>query len=220
MKRSIITLAVTGFICFSATAQDKEKKSKIVRFSNITEASVGFQMGETTQITSFSEGETEVDVAGHKMPAPRLASSFGMLVGDILYLGPGAAYTFQPKDSHNQQEHQIDIFGQCRLNFANGRVRPFADFKGGYHFATLDQVDQALDPDWYKWDGFFLEPALGISFKLGGHALLNTSLGYQFVNAGNRIEQTIMDENGTPLVNAAMNEKYHRFLLSFGFTFM
>ncbi|MCF8459677.1 MAG: hypothetical protein K9G46_03050 [Flavobacteriales bacterium] len=105
------------------------------------------------------------------------------------------------------------------MNFAHGRIRPFIDFKGGYHFASLKEVNQTIDPDWFKWDGFFLEPALGLSFKLGGHALHNASLGYQYVKAGNRFERTILDESGTPLLNVTMNEKYHRFLLSVGFTF-
>ncbi len=218
MKRSLITTALAAIVCISASAQ--EKKSKLVRFSNVTEATVGFQLGETTRITSFSTGESEVDVAGHKMPAPRISTSFGALIGNIFYLGPGLGYTFQPSDNNNQQEHQVSVFGHARLNFANGRIRPFSDFRGGYHFASFAEVDQALDPDWYKWDGFFLEPALGISFQLGNHAFINTSLGYQFVNAGNRIEQTIQNENGESLVNAALNEKYHRFLFSIGFTFM
>mgnify|MGYP002633789208 CR=1 FL=1 len=220
MKRSLITFTAASLICLSAAAQDKENKSKIVRFSNITEATVGFQLGETTRVTSFASGESEVDVAGHKIPAPRISTSFGALIGDVLYVGPGFAYTYQPSDSNNQEEHQFSVYGHARLNFATGKIRPFSDFKGGYHFASLKEVDQALDPDWYKWDGFFLEPALGISFQIGNHAFLNTSLGYQFVNAGNRIEQTIQDENGESLVNATLNEKYHRFLFSLGFTFL
>lgn len=217
MKR----LAIPVFVLFLAalTTHAQEKKHKLIRFNNITEITAGFQVGKTTRVTSFTGGEAEVKVAGHKFPAPRVSSSFGILVGDILFVGPGLAYTFQAEDSDNSQEHQISVFGQTRLNFARGRIRPFLDFKGGYHFSSFEEVDQSLDADWYKWDGFFLEPALGLSFKLGGHALLNTSLGYQFINAGNRIEQTILDESGAPLIDAAMNEKYHRFLLSFGFTF-
>lgn len=219
MKRILsftVLLALFGNVAF---AQDKEKKHKLLRFNNITEITAGFQIGKTTRVTSFDGGESEVKVAGHKIPAPRISSSFGLLLGDIFFAGPGLAYSFQAEDSDNPQEHQVSVFGHSRLNFARGRIRPFADFKGGYHFASFEQVNQAFDPDWYKWDGFFLEPALGISFKLGGHALLNISLGYQFVNAGNRIEQTFQSESGDILVNAALNEKYHRFLLTVGFTF-
>lgn len=205
---------VTGVVSSSA-----QNEHKLIRFNNITEVAAGFQIGKTTRVTSFDGGESELQVAGRKIPAPRLASSFGIILGDIFFLGPGVAYTFQAKDSDNAQAHQVSVFGHTRLNFARGRIRPFIDFKGGYHFASFEELDQTLDSDWYKWDGIFLEPALGISFKLGGHALLNTSLGYQFVNAGNRIEQSIQDENGNALVDAALNEKYHRFLLSFGFTF-
>lgn len=195
------------------------KKHKLLRFNNITEVTVGFQTGKTTRVTSFSGGEAEAEVAGRKIPSPRLASSFGILLGDILFFGPGLGYTFQAEDSNNSQEHQISAFGHARLNFARGRFRPFIDFRGGYHFSSFEELDQTLDSEWYKWDGFFLEPALGLSIKLGGHALFNASLGYQFVNAGNRIEETITGDNGQPLIDAAINEKYHRFLLSVGFTF-
>lgn len=221
MTRILSIAVLMAAICTSTFAQDKKtKEHKLLRFNNITEISVGFQTGKTTRVTSFNGGETETEVAGRKIPSPRISSSFGLLIADVLFFGPGLAYTFQAEDSNNSQEHQISAFGQARLNFARGRFRPFADFKGGYHFSSFEELDQTLNPDWYKWDGFFLEPALGMSFKLGGHALLNASLGYQFVNAGNRIEETIQDENGQPLVDAAMNEKYHRFLLSFGFTFL
>ncbi|MFT6211876.1 MAG: hypothetical protein ACJAYA_001366 [Bacteroidia bacterium] len=219
MKLLIIGLFFLSLFGADATAQDKQKKNKIIRFNNITEVAVGFQLGKTTRVTSFSRGESSLNVAGRKFPAPRLASSFGILLGNIFFIGPGLSYTFQSEDGNNQQEHQVSVFGQTRLNFARGRIRPFIDFKGGYHFASFEELDQTLDSDWYKWDGFSLEPALGISFKLGGHALLNVSLGYQFVSAGNRIEQSILDDNGNPLIDAALNEQYHRFILSVGFTF-
>jgi hypothetical protein len=219
MKSLIIGLFCLSLFGADATAQDKQKKNKIIRFNNITEVAVGFQLGKTTRVTSFSRGESSLNVAGRKFPAPRLASSFGILLGNIFFIGPGLSYTFQSEDGNNQQEHQVSVFGQTRLNFARGRIRPFIDFKGGYHFASFEELDQTLDSDWYKWDGFSLEPALGISFKLGGHALLNVSLGYQFVSAGNRIEQSILDDNGNPLIDAALNEQYHRFILSVGFTF-
>lgn len=210
-----------AFVSNAVFAQDKKDKSgfKLLRFNNITEITAGFQVGKTARVTSFDGGSSETNVAGYKIPAPRVATSFGILIGEIFYMGPGVAYTFQAQEGNNPQGQQVSVFGQSRLNFARGRIRPFADFKGGYQFASFKEASQALDPDWYKWDGFFLEPALGLSFKLGGHALLNTSLGYQFVNAGNRIEQTIQDDNGNTLVNAVLTEKYHRFLLSVGFTF-
>lgn len=217
MKRLIIlTTAFSLLACF-ASAQDNG--SKILRFSNITEASVGFQVGKTTRITSFQGGEMESERSRYELPSPRLSTSFGLLAGEIFYLGPGVAYTFQPKDDNNSYAHQVSAFGQTRLHFSRAALSPFLDFKGGYHFASWQETNNLLDKDWYKWDGFFLEPAIGLSFKLGDHALLNGSLGYQFIQAGNRIEQTIQDENGTPLVQAALNEKYHRFLLSLGFTF-
>ncbi|MCB9186267.1 MAG: hypothetical protein H6601_05920 [Flavobacteriales bacterium] len=220
MKRLLTIVITLAVLSSSVMAQDKnEKKHRIVRFNNITEFAVGFQMGKTTRITSYNGGELETEVAGRKIPSPRISSSFGILLADVLFVGPGLGYTFQAEDSNNAQEHQVSVFGHARLNFARGRFRPFADFRGGYHFASFEELDNTLNPDWYKWDGFFLEPALGIAIKLGGHALVNTSLGYQFINAGNRIEQTIVDENSNALVNAAMNEKYHRFLLSVGFTF-
>lgn len=216
MKNSFLIIVILLSAILNTQAQDK---SKLLRFNNITELTAGFQIGKTTRVTSFDGGESEVKVVGHKFPAPRLSSTFGISIADLLFFGPGVAYTFQAGDSNNPQEHQVSAFGQIRLNFAKGRIRPFLDFKGGYHFSSLKEVDQTLNSDWYKWDGFFLEPALGLSFKLGGHALLNTSLGYQFITAGNRIEQSIEDESGNALIDAGLSEKYHRFLLSFGFTF-
>jgi hypothetical protein len=221
MKRTFVIAVLASLIGASAAAQDKKnaKKHKLVRFNNITEVTVGFQTGKTTRVVSFDGGDAETEIAGRKIPSPRVSSSFGILIADILFLGPGLGYTFQAEDSNNSQEHQVSAFGHTRLNFARGKFRPFLGFRGGYHFASFEELDNTLDADWYKWDGFFLEPALGISIKLGGHALVNASLGYQFVNAGNRIEQTIIDENSNALVDAAMNERYHRFLLTVGFTF-
>jgi len=219
MKRLVIITTLMFATAFMVKAQETGKKRKFIRFNNITELAVGFQLGKTTRVTSFSGGESEIEVAGRKIPAPRIASAFGILLGDLFFIGPGLSYTFQSEDSDNQQEHQVSVFGQTRMNFARGKIRPFIDFKAGYHFASFEELDQTLDAGCYKWDGFSLEPALGISFKLGGHALLNASLGYQFVNAGNRIEQSIEDGNGNPLIDAALNETYHRFLISVGFTF-
>ena len=219
MKAKLITALLIVPFSIGALAQEKGGKNKIIRFNNITEITVGFQTGKTTQVTSFDGGETETEVAGRKIPSPRLSSSFGILLGNIFFVGPGLSYTFQAEDNNNSQEHQVSVFGHTRINFARKRIRPFLDFRGGYHFSSFEELNNTLHPDWYKWDGFFLEPALGISFKLGGHALLNASLGYQFVDAGNRIEQTIVDQNSNSLANAVMNETYHRFLLSVGFTF-
>ena len=220
MKKSLAVAFITMAVSICALAQPKNTKGrKLIRFNNITEVTVGFQTGKTTRVISFNGGESEMDLAGRKIPSPRIASSFGVSIADILFLGPGIGYMFQAEDGNNSQEHQVSVFGHTRLNFARGKFRPFADFRGGYHFASFEELDNTLDADWYKWDGFFLEPALGLSFKLGEHALLNTSLGYQFINAGNRIEQTITDGNSNALVDAVMEEKYHRFLLSVGFTF-
>ncbi|MGB0369555.1 MAG: hypothetical protein ACPGD8_09125, partial [Flavobacteriales bacterium] len=94
MKKLIIGLMV-GAISFSSQAQDK-----MIKFSNITEVTFGFQVGKTTQIQSIDGGgENEVEVAGYKFPAPRVSSSFGALFGDLFFLGPGLAYTFQPSDN-------------------------------------------------------------------------------------------------------------------------
>lgn len=220
MKRILSITVLLAILGATALAQDKnDKKHKLIRFNNITELTVGFQMGKTKRITSYNGGESDTTLGSRKIPSPRIASSFGVLIGDILFVGPGLAYAYQASDNENVEEHQISAFGHVRLNFARGKVRPFTDFKGGYHFSSFEELDNTLHADWYKWDGFFLEPALGLSVKLGSHALVNASLGYQFVNAGNRIEQTIMDENSNALVDAVLHEQYHRFLLSIGFTF-
>lgn len=214
MKR-IILLTITLLAGYGiSNAQDK-----LVKFGNITEGTVGLQIGKTTQITSYDQGRTETTKTRYAFPAPRLATAFGIHIADKLFLGPGVAYTFQPRDDDNGYAHEVSVFGQTRLHIGRAAIRPFADFKGGYHFASWEQTNAIFDKDWFKWDGFFLEPALGLSFKLSEKTALNGSLGYQYINAGNRIEQSIMTSDGEPLLNAALNEEYHRLLLSLGFTF-
>lgn len=210
MKR---TLAITflGFaISIGASAQDKA-----VKFSNITEATVGLQLGKTVEVNSFPEGESKLKIAAFKVPSPRISSSFGMLVKDILFLGPGVAYMFQPGDDANPIQHHISAYGHIRIHFAKGKLRPFTEFKGGYNHIFSENVSTIYSRDAYTWDGVFFEPALGLGFKLGGHAQLNASLGYQFMNVWNRSEgMTSVSAFGPEL-----KDSYHRLLLSVGFSF-
>ncbi|MCF8459678.1 MAG: hypothetical protein K9G46_03055 [Flavobacteriales bacterium] len=63
------------------------RKKKSDGFNNVTELTAGFQIGKTTRTTSFTGGESELKAADHTFPAPRIATSFGILVGDLFYLG-------------------------------------------------------------------------------------------------------------------------------------
>lgn len=193
--------------------------AQVAKLSNITELTAGLQIGKTTTLTSFEGGETEGTKQRYKFPAPRIGTSLGVLLADKIYIGPGVSYTFQPRDSKNGYAHQISAFGQTRLSLGKALVRPFFDFKAGYYFASWEQTSKLFDKGWYKWDGFFAEPAFGVSFALSGQTSLSGSIGYQYINAGNRIEQSIMTESGDPIVDATLHEKYHRLLLTIGFTF-
>lgn len=213
MKRIIITLITITSMVGLASAQST------VRFGNITEATLGLQVGKTTRITSFQGGEIEDARRRNLYPAPRIATAFGVHLGNLLFVGPGVAYMFQPSDDENGYSHQVSAFGQARLHANSMLVRPFVGIKGGYHFASWEQTNGLFDKDWYKWDGLFVEPAIGLSFQLQENKYFNASLGYQFVQAGNRIKQSIMTESGQPIVEAALIENYHRLLLSVGLTF-
>ena len=211
MKRFIlISTSILLCSCLEANAQDKK-----VKFSNITEATVGFQLGKTTQINSFAEGESELEVAGYKIPSPRVTSSFGALIADILFIGPGVGYMYQAGDDHNPYQHHISAYGHIRIHFAKGRLRPYTELKGGYNHILPEDVMSIYSEEAYTWDGVFAEPALGLGLKLGSHAQLNASLGYQFMNVWNRSEGlTSVDAFGPELKDA-----YHRLLLSVGFSF-
>ncbi|MGB1317602.1 MAG: hypothetical protein ACPG5W_05325 [Flavobacteriales bacterium] len=216
MKKLVIGL-VTVAICTSVYAQDKK-----VKFSNITEVTFGFQVGKTTQIQSVDGGgDNEVEVAGYKFPAPRVSSSFGALFGDLFFLGPGLAYTFQPSDNNgtaldpNANQHKLSAFGHARIHFAKGRFRSYAELKGGYTHIFTEEVSTIYSEEVYTWDGAFAEPAIGFGFKLGGHGQVNASLGYQFLNVWNRSDGF----TSTSAFGPELKDAYHRLLLSFGFSF-
>lgn len=192
-----------------------QDKAKLVRFSNITDVTVGFQVGKTTQLTSLPEGNAELQIAGYKIPSPRVNSSFGIIVGKLFFIGPGFGYMYQAGDQNNPYQHHVSAFGHARIHFAKGRFRPFLDLKGGYNHILPEDVQSIYATEAYTWDGAFAEPALGFGIKLGGHAVLNVSLGYQFMNAWNRSEGlTSVDAFGPEI-----RDSYHRLLLSIGFTF-
>jgi hypothetical protein len=210
MKRSILISVLTAGILGSVSAQDK-----LIAFCNITEATVGFQLGKTTQVNSLAEGDGQVEVAGYKVPSPRVNSSFGILVGKIFFFGPGIGYMYQPGDSDNPYQHHVSVFGHGRLHFAKGKLRPFLGLKGGYNHILPEDVISIYDSDAYTWDGVYAEPEIGIGIKLGNHALLNGALGYQFLNAWNRSEGLTSVEAFGPEIK----DSYHRLLLTIGFSF-
>lgn len=222
MKRVSIVLGLSVLFAGISFGQDK---GKLIKFSNITEVTFGFQVGKTTQLTSLpGGGESTNQIAGYKFPAPRVGTSFGMLVGSIFFLGPGIAYTFQPNDDDgtwpdpNADQHKVSAFGHMRIHFARGKFRPYTELKGGYtHIFTEDvsTVASTFSAETYTWDGVFAEPAIGFGIKLGGHGQINISLGYQFLNVWNRSEGfTSADAFGPEI-----RDSYHRFLLSLGFSF-
>lgn len=210
MKRFSVILSLILFTGGVAQAQDK-----LVKFANITEATVGFQLGKTTQVNSLSEGDGQIDVAGYKVPSPRVNSSFGILVGKLFFIGPGLGYMYQPGDDDNPYQHHVSVFGHARIHFTKGKLRPYLGLKGGYNHILPEDVLSLYDEAAYTWDGAYAEPELGIGINLGGHAVLNASLGYQFMNVWNRSEGlTSADAFGPEL-----KDSYHRLLLSVGFTF-
>lgn len=212
--KKLIGIFVFVLFVFSVKTYSQEK-AKLVRFSNITEVTVGFQVGKTTQLTSLPEGNTELEVAGYKIPSPRVNSSFGIIVGQIFFIGPGLGYMYQAGDSNNPFQHHVSAFGHARIHFAKGRFRPFVDLRGGYNHIVRDNVQDNFDKSIYSWDGAFAEPAIGFGFKLGGHAVLNTSVGYQFMNVWNRTAG-LTNADG---VVTEFRDSYHRLLLTVGFTF-
>lgn len=205
----VILLCCLGFL-ISTKAQDK-----LVKFANITEATVGFQLGKTTQVNSLSEGDGQLEVAGYKVPSPRVNSSFGILVGKIFFIGPGLGYMYQPGDDNNPYQHHVSVFGHARIHFTKGKLRPYVGLKGGYNHILPENVLSLYDEEAYTWDGAYAEPEVGLGIKLGGHAVLNASLGYQFLNVWNRSEGL----NSIDAFGPELKDSYHRLLLSVGFTF-
>jgi len=197
---------------------------KLVRFSNITELGVGFQLGKTSQTTEMPEiigGDQTIEIDGYSIPSPRLVTSFGVMIWELVFVGAGAGYAYQPSEGNKPYQHNVSGFGQARLHFAKGRFRPFTDLRLGYNY-TLNEAPNAfvaLNPDNLKWDGLMIEPALGFAVKLSDKFLFNTSLAYQFLSTTNRNELTYTDINGNELGTFATNQKQHRLMLNVGFTF-
>lgn len=210
MKRFSVILVFSLMLSSYTNAQDK-----LVKFANITEATVGFQLGKTTQVNSLAEGEGQLEVAGYKVPSPRVNSSFGVLIGKIFFIGPGLGYMYQPGDDDNPYQHHISAFAHARVHLSKGKLRPYLGLKGGYNHILPENVLSLYDEETYTWDGVYAEPELGIGIKLGGHAVLNASLGYQFMNVWNRSDGLTSAEAFGP----ELKDSYHRLLLSAGFTF-
>jgi hypothetical protein len=212
MRNLAVLLTVIVMSNQQIFAQDK---AKLVRFSNITEAAVGFQIGKTSQIVQMGSNETELDIAGYKLPSPRVSSSFGAFVGQLFFIGPGFSYVYQSSDENNPTQHHVSAFGHMRFHLLKGLLRPYLEIKGGYTRIIPEGNAGVYSQSAYTWDGAFAEPALGIGIKLGGHAQLNVSLGYQFLNAWNRSEGLTSAEAFGP----ELEDVYHRLLLSLGFSF-
>lgn len=122
---------------------------------------------------------------------------------------------YQPGDDDNPYQHHVSVFGHARVHFTKAKLRPYLGLKGGYNHILPEDVLSIYSTEAYTWDGVYAEPEIGIGIKLGEHAVLNGSLGYQFMNAWNRSEGlTSVDAFGPEL-----KDSYHRLLLSVGFSF-
>jgi hypothetical protein len=209
---------LTAFLLLSASTVLGQG---VVRFSNITELGVGFQVGKnsrTVTYTDFNGNEHTVDSepsATYKIPAPRLMTSFGVMIWDLVFVGAGAGYQFQANEDPLPYQHNVMGFGQARLHFAKGRFRPFTDLRLGYNYTINQKTNDLLSDDFYKWDGLFVEPSLGMAFKIGEKALFNIGLAYQFLRTDQR------DAVNFPLLwtDATTRDKQHRLVLNLGFTF-
>ncbi len=219
--RSMRHLTIISLL-FTLTWDNAIGQEKKIKFSNITEVTFGFQIGPTAQVASApGGGENELQIGGYRFPSPRVSTSFGALFGDILFLGPGFGYTFQPGDANgtaldpNTDQHRLSVFGHARVHFSKGRFRPYTEIKGGYTHIFTENVNSTYSPETFTWDGVYAEPAIGIGIKLGGHGQLNASLGYQFLNVWNRSNGFTSDSAFGPEIE----DNYHNLLLSFGFSF-
>lgn len=191
----------------------------LVRFSNITELGVSFQVGSTEQEITYvdiagNEQTATTDIDGYSIPAPRLMTSFGVMVWELLFIGAGAGYQYQPKDDALPYQHHVTGFGQARIHFAKGRFRPFTDLRVGYNY-MVNEIPESnlLSDDNFKWDGLMVEPSIGFAIKLGGKALLNVGLAYQFLRVDQR--ESIADL----WTDVTTNNKRHSLALNVGFTF-
>lgn len=194
----------------------------MVRFSNITELGVGFQVGKNSRTVTYTDlngNEQEVDGTAtetYKIPAPRLMTSFGVMLWELVFVGAGAGYQFQANEDPLPYQHNVMGFGQTRLHFAKGRFRPFTDLRLGYNYTLNQNTSDVLSDDFYKWDGLFVEPSLGMAFKAGGKALINIGLAYQFLRTDQRAYDTELPELWEEATN---RDKQHRLVLNLGFTF-
>jgi hypothetical protein len=216
--RPLVILLVALALPMLTQAQSK------VRFSNITEFSAAFHVSKTKRTVSYtaldgSRSSVDSELANYKIPAPRLMTSFGIMVWDLVFIGAGAGYQFQfsEKDngSHVPYQQHVLGFGQARLHFAKGRFRPFTDLRAGYNFTINEKTSNLFSEDFYEWDGVFVEPALGMGFNLGKLAMFNVSLAYQFL----RTDQRMSSFDPADFIGAAARDRQHRLLLNLGFTF-
>ena len=173
---------------------------------------MGFILEKPHGLPELGGVENELKVAGYEIPSPRVSSSFGAFVGQRFFIGPGFSYMYQSKDDSNPTQHHIGVFAHARIQLFKGLLRPCLELKGGYNHILPEGNAGIFSHETYTWDTGFAEPALGLGVKLGGHAQLNVSLGYQFMNAWNRAD-------GLTLGTERREDVYHRLLLSLGFSF-
>lgn len=209
------------FVAFLLLSSSTVLGQGMVRFSNITELGVGFQVGKNNRTVTFTDSNGDEQAVNnelstiYKIPAPRLMTSFGVMIWDLVFLGAGAGYQFQANEDPLPYQHNVMGFGQTRLHFAKGRFRPFTDLRLGYNYTVNEQTSNLLSDDFYKWDGLFVEPSLGMAFKVGGKALLNIGLAYQFL----RTDQRDAVDFPQLWTDATTRDKQHRLVLNLGFTF-
>lgn len=207
-------------ILFTVFTVQEVFSQKLVRFSNITEFGVAFQVSGTKRTVTYtaldgSEVSNESDTSRYKIPAPRMMSAFGVMIWDLVFIGAGAGYQYQFSENNMPFQHHVAGFGQARLHFAKGRFRPFTDLRLGYNYTMNDKTAVLLSDDHFKWDGLFVEPALGMGFNIGKVAMFNIGLAYQFLRTDQRMPSFDPDD----YIGAATRDRQHRLVLNLGFTF-
>jgi len=194
----------------------------LVRFANITELGVGFQVGKvssTTDLPDYFGGSSERKSEPRSVPAPRVVTSFGVMVWDLLFIGAGAGYAFQPAESGRRYQHYVPAFAHARAHFAKGRFRPFTGLRIGYNYTLDEDGSPSIVTKSREWDGLLLEPEIGFAIKLTDKALFNIAFAYQFISSSNRGSATYTDLLGNDAGEYTLWRRQHALMLNLGVTF-
>jgi len=173
--------------CMSFCSPQSVGQNKL-RFVNVTDFSAGYQIADATLTSEFlSAADMSVYSSSEKIrlsdfPSGALSSSFGVALRQSLLLALGVRYeAHQTCEVRNNLMHTLNGFGHVRLYFGKSVARPnlFIDGKAGYVFSGY----AAANP---LFDGFFIEPSLGVGLKMRRRSRFNISVGYQFRSMASR----------------------------------